>query len=52
MISSQAMRASELSIRRSRIEVRKPRMIRAQSLRKKISKAMAVATCKPTRNAR
>ncbi len=58
MISSQARRssASVVTIRRAlrlgRRVRRKPRMIRAQSCRKKISSATAVATCRATMNAR
>ncbi len=58
MISSQARRSSEsvVTIRRAlrlgRRVRRKPRMIRAQSCRKKISSATAVATCRATMNAR
>ena len=50
--SSHAMRSWLVSIRRRRIERTKPLVMATQSRQKKATRAMAVATCRPTRKAR
>ena len=50
--SSQANRSPDVWIRRCRTELAKPASTRTQSRQKNTSRAAAVATCRPTRNAR